>query len=100
MDALKAQLAGGGRGRRASLTAGGVDAAAAAAGAGEPATLLTYDIKELEAPGPYPMGCRLEQRELHLSDEQFKKLIGCDKDTFAAWPKWKQHKKKRELKLF
>jgi hypothetical protein len=40
------------------------------------------------------------QREFYLSDAEFKKLFGVDKDTFKALPKWKQNTKKKELKLF
>ena len=31
---------------------------------------------------------------------KFASLIGCDKAMFEKWPKWKQQKRKKDLKLF
>jgi len=38
--------------------------------------------------------------EFYLSDEEFSKVLGVDRDTFTAMPLWKQNNKKRQMGLF
>lgn len=74
-----------------------------------------YSYEKLQAPGPYvcttssrinraprsyPDDVYVHEREMHLSDEEFAKLLGITKDVFARQPKWKKDSKKRSLKLF
>ena len=37
------------------------------------------------------------QLESYLSDEEFEKVMGVDRETFKGWPKWKQIAKKKDL---
>lgn len=60
--------------------------------------ILPYDM--LRAPGPYPDDVFVHEREMHLSDDDFLRLVGVTKVAFASQPKWKKDAKKRELKLF
>jgi len=39
-------------------------------------------------------------KEMYLSDEDFLKHVGCDKQTFNRWPAWKKTNKRKELGLF
>lgn len=57
-----------------------------------------YDM--LRAPGPYPDDVFVHEREMHLSDDDFLRLVGVTKAAFASQPKWKMDAKKRALKLF
>ena len=59
-----------------------------------------YDVERLRAPGPYPDGVNVCSRETYLSDAQFLSEFGVGKVAFAAWPKWKATKKKKDLNLF
>lgn len=45
-------------------------------------------------------GLDLTQKEAYLSDEEFEKIFGMDRQAFNGMAKWKQLKKKKEVKLF
>jgi hypothetical protein len=54
--------------------------------------------QQLKTPGPYPEGIWVEYRERYLSDADFKRVLGVDKDAFKKMPGWKQQKKKKEVR--
>jgi len=47
-----------------------------------------------------PDGVNKAQREQYLPDGEFKKLFGCDKETFNKLPMWKKKAKKQKLNLW
>ncbi|KAJ8601767.1 hypothetical protein CTAYLR_006817 [Chrysophaeum taylorii] len=59
-----------------------------------------YPYEVLLSPGPFPDDVNDTERELYLSDHQFKSLLGCTKVEWAKVPRWKRDAKKKELDLF
>ena len=59
-----------------------------------------FKYEQLAYPGPYPAGIQLSHRELYLSDADFKRILGVDKEQWNSLPKWRRILKKREKKLF
>lgn len=47
-----------------------------------------------------PKDVQLSAREMHLADDEFVKIFGMDKASFAKLPLWKKNEKKKQLKLF
>lgn len=48
----------------------------------------------------FPDGIDKTRKEEYLGDEEFKKILGCDKDSFRALPTWKRNDKKKSIGLF
>ena len=48
----------------------------------------------------FPEGIDKTRKEEYLSDDEFVKIIGCDKASFRALPAWKRNDKKKSLGLF
>eukprot|EP01036_Dinobryon_divergens_P026672 gene26673-35348_t len=59
-----------------------------------------FKYEQLVYPGPYPAGIQLSNRELYLSDADFKHFLGVSKEQWNRLPKWRRILKKRERKLF
>ena len=47
-----------------------------------------------------PDGVDPAAKERHLSDAEFARVFGCDKDTFGSMPKWKRNNLKKKQGLF
>ena len=48
----------------------------------------------------FPEGVDRTRKEEYLSDDEFAKLMGCDKAAFRAMPAWKRNDKKKSTGLF
>jgi len=55
---------------------------------------------EFTTPPTYPEGLDETQKDQYLSDAEFEKYLGTDKESFAKLPKWKQLNAKKKCKLF
>lgn len=60
-----------------------------------PSSFLPYEILK-----GFPEGIDKTRKEEYLGDEEFKKIFGCDKESFGALPAWKKNEKKKSLGLF
>jgi hypothetical protein len=69
----------------------------AVTGASPPDVVVAY--AELIS-GTLPAGVDPARKELYLDDKEFRQLFACEKQAFAALPKWKRDLKKKELNLF
>mmetsp|Transcript_16877 Transcript_16877/g.68090 ORF Transcript_16877/g.68090 Transcript_16877/m.68090 type:complete len:108 (+) Transcript_16877:615-938(+) len=83
-----------------TTSSGGGDAPPDTTSAAAPRHYPIYPYEALRAPGPFPDDVRVGEREMHLSDEEFVRVIGVTKDVFAQQPKWKKDAKKRASQLF
>jgi len=48
----------------------------------------------------WPEGIDGNKREIYLSNKEFAKLFGMDKEAFSQLPQWKQSSLKKDKKLF
>ena len=61
---------------------------------------MTFELADLQFPGPYPEGIDVSKRETYLSPEDFEANFGMDLEAFQALPLWKRKAKKQQLKLW
>jgi len=60
----------------------------------------SYSFHSLIVGAKWPEGIDPTKRETYLSNIQFAKIFGMDKETSAQLPQWKQEALKKEKKLF
>nr|XP_006819230.1 PREDICTED: villin-1-like isoform X2 [Saccoglossus kowalevskii] len=69
------------------------------AGAGDPANYKKYSLEELQQE-ELPLGVDATKKEYYLSEEDFKRLFGCDFSTYNGKPNWKKNDMKKKAGLF
>eukprot|EP01052_Picozoa_sp_SAG31_P000294 SAG31_NODE_9_length_42330_cov_441.979162_9_plen_677_part_00 len=96
----KADSAGEDRGRLqrdiTCLTVGSIGAGSGTQA--KPQTHRSYTLSELQ--DGLPTGVNAACKEISLSEEDFLKTLGCDREAFARLPKWKQQARKKKAGLF
>lgn len=71
------------------------------AGGGDSVSVIpSFPPEQLRAPGPYPDGIDVRQRENYLSDADFAEGFGMSKSDFSRLPQWRQKALKRSLGYF
>ncbi|KAJ8601207.1 hypothetical protein CTAYLR_003266 [Chrysophaeum taylorii] len=61
---------------------------------------LVVPYKDLVKGPNFPAGVDPKNRENHLSQAEFEKIFGCDKEKFRKLPGWKRATLKKKAKLF
>ena len=65
------------------------------------ATIVTYEtLKDIVDPSNLPAGVDPSNREKALSDDEFVRVFGMDKQSFQSLPGWKRTSMKKDRGLF
>jgi len=86
------------REEKPSMSAPAAARSEAPASSGSPGQWMSYD--QLKDNNNLPPGIDRDNRERHLSDDDFQKLFQMDKATFDGLPPWKKKRMKSKLGLF
>jgi hypothetical protein len=65
-----------------------------------PPDIRIFPYAELRAPGPYPNGVDVSNREQHLDNAQFEQMFRMRRSAWPTVPPWKQQSIKKALGLF
>uniref|UniRef100_A0A7S1UA25 HP domain-containing protein n=1 Tax=Phaeomonas parva TaxID=124430 RepID=A0A7S1UA25_9STRA len=61
---------------------------------------MRFQLSVLQAPGPFPPGINIQERERYLTDKDFEAAFGVNRVEFTALSKWRRLAMKKELGLW
>jgi len=61
---------------------------------------MRFSYSELKAPGPFPPGINIQERERYLKDKDFETVFKMSRSEFNSLSKWRRTAMKKELALW